>query len=30
MMGANQVELNVAGTGLQIINKKTRLMVLDL
>ena len=29
MMGANQVELNVAGTGLQIINKKTRRMVLD-
>ena len=29
MMGTTQVELNVAGTGLQILNKKTRRMVLD-
>jgi len=29
MMGTTQVELNVAGTGLQILNKKTRRMILD-
>jgi hypothetical protein len=29
MVGTNQVELRVAGTGLQIINKKTNRMLLD-
>jgi hypothetical protein len=29
MVGTSQVELRVAGTGLQVINKKTNRMLLD-